>query len=266
MPLEIDGGEQPTSLEFALRKLDRRYGKSVVRVGADAARTGSPTGIEALDSIIPGGGLPLGRLSWLSGATGAGAFDLSLVLLARSSRSSPVAVVDFDKALDPGDIEDYGGDLDSCWVVRPRHPEEGWAAARSLARAGVEFCLMLAREWRPVGRAAPAALVAATEERNSVVLLGGGLLVPQQIGGRVGIELSCQRLGWTMAHQDVSGLRLRLQVERSHLGPPGQSCQLDIDFPRMYRTGAGIAVAGVQRDGVRVRSDQEEPLLAEALG
>jgi hypothetical protein len=177
-----------------------------------------------------------------------------------------VAVVDFDKSLDPGDIEDYGGDLDSCWVVRPRHPEEGWAAARSLVRAGVDFCLMLAREWRPVGRAAPAALVTATEDGNSVVLLGGGLLVPQEIGGRVGIELSCQRLGWTMAHQDVSGLRLRLQVERSHLGPPGQSCQLDIDFPRMYCAKAGIGVAMEQRDVVLLRSDQEDLLLSEALG
>lgn len=227
------------TLRLALQALDRRYGRSVLRSAAGFGLTGMETGVAALDALIPCGGLPRGRLSWFSGVPGEGAFELSLALLGRISNTSPVVVVDFDQLLDPGNIQDYGGDLDSCWVVRPRLAATGWAAARSLIRAGAECCLLLAREWRQVDRSAAAALLAAVEERNSVAMLGGGVAISQELSGRVGVELACRRLGWATTHRDISGIHMLVRVARSRLGPPGRSCQLRINFPRVY------AVAGV---------------------
>ncbi|MHB8323417.1 MAG: hypothetical protein ACYDHB_03175 [Candidatus Dormibacteria bacterium] len=247
LPVESSGAKAPSdqsgALQLALQALDHRYGKGVLRSAEAFVLTGMETGVGPLDALTPCGGLPRGRLSWLSGAPGEGAFELSLAMLARISNTAPVAVVDFDQLLDPGDIQDYGGDLASCWVVRPRLPQAGWAAARSLIRAGVEFCVLLAREWGPVSRAAAAALLAAVEERNSVALLGGGSIISQQLSGRVGIEFACERQGWVTTHQDVSGIQLLVRVARSRLGPPGRSCRLQIDFPRVYAKAGVLAPA-----------------------
>jgi len=236
MPVDHSG-----SLRLALQALGRRYGEGVLRRADGFELSGMATGVAALDQLLPGGGLPRGRLSWLSGAPGEGAVELSLALLAGLSNSLPVAVVDFDQMLDPGNIHDYGGDLASCWVVRPRQPLTGWAAARSLIGAGAEFCLLLAGEWRSVDRAAAATLLAAVEARNAVALLGGGLAISQPLSGRVGVELACRRLGWSTSHGDVSGIQLQVQVVRSRLGPPGRSRRLWINFPRVYATAAVLS-------------------------
>ncbi len=225
--------------------LGRRYGRVVVRAGGNPNQGGLRTGIGSLDALFTTAGLPRGRLSWIGGEAGAGSFDLGLALLARMSLSLPVAVIDFDRKVDPGDVEDYGGELGNCWVVRPRTTQQGWASARSLLQAGVEFCLMLATQWPSVGRALPALLVAALEESSGVAVMGGGLTVPLEVRGRLGIELSCRRVGWSLAHGDVAGILLQLLVARSRMSPPGMGCELRIDFSRPYPKTAGIVDLGM---------------------
>lgn len=226
---------------MTLAALRVRYGPEAVRGATELGAEGLPTGLGAIDSITPCGGLPRGRLTWLSGEAGQGGFDLGLVLLALASRSLPVALVDFHGRVDPGDIAAYGGDLGNCWLVRPRQPEEGWAAARALCEAGVELCLMVATGWEPVGKAAPTTLLGALEAGRGVGLLSGGVGLPAAVSTRVALELGCRRQGWTRAHRDVSGLWLRLEVIRSRLGGVGRACQLRIALPRPYALGLGVA-------------------------
>ncbi|MHB8393729.1 MAG: hypothetical protein ACYDC5_04350 [Candidatus Dormibacteria bacterium] len=249
LPLDVPGhggGSAGTaSLELAMAALGRRYGRVVVRAGGNPSRGGLQTGIGSLDALFPEAGLPRGRLSWIRGESGAGSFDLGLALLARLSLALPVAVVDFDHRVDPGDVADYGGELGHCWVVRPRTLEQGWAAARSLLKAGVEFCLLQAAKWPPVGRAIPALLLAALEEGSGVAVMGGGLTVPLEVGGRLSVELSCRRVGWSMAHGDVAGVLIHLLVARSRMSPSGRGCELRIDFPRPYPRTAGIVDLGM---------------------
>ncbi len=244
LPGERDRQLRHHALQGALAGIRRRYGPGVVRLGGDAQSGGLKTGASSLDALFPGLGIPRGRLSWLEGGPGEGAFDLGLVLLAEMSKELPVALVDFGQSVDPGDVADYGGRLENCWWVRPARPEQGWAAARALVLAGVDFCLLLAGRWSPVDRAVPAVLLAALEERGAAALLAGGSEVPAVVGGRLGVQISCRREGWANVHGDVAGIRVRLDVVRSRLGPPGAACRLKIGFPRPYPNRAGIVDPG----------------------
>ncbi|MGA2873174.1 MAG: hypothetical protein ABSF27_06265 [Candidatus Dormibacteria bacterium] len=244
------------ALEPALATLNRRYGREVVRAGAPARLLGLSTGVGELDGITGCQGLPQGRISRLVGEPSSGAFDLGLVLAAEVSRSAPVALVDFTLGVFPGDIEAYGGDLDNCWLVRPRRPVEGWSAARTLAKAGVGMCILVAEDWsRITSGAAPAALLAALSEGVSAGLVLGGQLLPAALRERVCLELECRRLDWDLTHGDVCGLRMEARVTRSHLSAPGARCRLRLSFPRPYPIRAGLV--GLAEEEV----DEDEGLL-----
>ena len=249
-------------LQGVVAGMRRRYGPGVVRWGGDAQRSGLETGVGSLDALFVPGGIPRGRLSWLAGAPGEGVISLGLALLAGMSRDLPVALVDFDQGADPGDVADYGGRLENCWWVRTSKPEPGWAAARALVRAGVDFCLLLAERWPQMGGAVPALLQSALEERGAVALLVGGTDVPASVGGRLGVGISCRRERWTVIHGDVAGIRVRLEVARSRLGAPGGGCRLEIGFPRPYPNRTGIADLG----RLAARGDDLEELGAEVAG
>lgn len=212
----------------------------MVHAGAPPLLRGLPTGVDALDGITGCQGLPRGRISRLTGGSASGAFDLGMALAAEVSRSAAVVIVDFSLGLDPGTIEAYRGELDSCWLVRPRQPEEGWAAARALAKAGASLCLLVAEDWpRLTPDAAPAALLTALSEGDCAALLLGGRLIPAALKERISLELECWRLDWALAHGDVCGLQMETQVVRSHLGRPGTSCRLRLNFPRVYQPQVG---------------------------
>ena len=238
---EVPAAKGAGALELALSSLNRRYGPGAVHAGALPLLQGLATGVSSLDDITGCKGLPRGRISRLVGGPSSGALDLGLALAAVVSRSASVALVDFAQGIDPGDVEAYGGDLDNFWVVRPRRPEEGWAAARTLAKAGVALCLLVAEDWSHLTPgAAPAALLAALSEGAGVGLVLGPGLVPAALKERICLELECWRLDWSLAHGDVCGLRLGAQVTRSHLGAPGASCRLRLNFPRPYPLRVGL--------------------------
>lgn len=248
------------ALELALSSLNLRYGPGVVRAGAPPLPRGLATGLDALDGITGCQGLPRGRISRLTGGPASGAFDLGMSLAAEVSRSAPVVIVDFSLGFDPGAIEAYRGELDSCWLVRPRQPEEGWAAARALVKAGVALCLLVAEDWpRLTPSAAPAALLTSLAEGDCAALLLGGRLIPAVLKERVCLELECWRLDWSLAHGDVCGLRMETQVIRSHLGAPGASCRLHLNFPRNYQLRVGLEGLGEEAQG-------EELELLQAVG
>jgi hypothetical protein len=229
------------ALALALSSLNFRYGPGAVRTGAPPLLQGLATGVGSLDDITGCQGLPRGRISRLTGISSSGAFELGLALAAAVSRSAAVAIVDFTLGLDPGNLEAYGGELDNCWLVRPRRPEEGWAAARALAKAGVALCLLVAGDWsRLTPAAAPAALLTALSEGDGAGLVLGGRLISASLKERICLELECWRIDWVLAHGDVCGLRLGAQVIRSHLGAPGSSCRLQLNFPRPYQLRVGL--------------------------
>src|SRR5579864_1899558 len=137
-----------SSLAEAISALQRRYGSGAVRRGGDPLPAGTwATGVPTIDEVLAPGGLPVGRITVVAGASrpgcrgGSGRLTLLQALLAVASRSMQVAYVDLPGSLDPGYLADLGADLDACLVLRPPRGNlgVGLAMARTLVRAGLPW-------------------------------------------------------------------------------------------------------------------------------
>ncbi len=104
--------------------------------GGRPAMPGLATGMAALDAVLPGHGLPRGRLTEITGAPGSGRTTIARQLVAATLRAGWwVAYVDAARTLAPRDWAALGAH-DSLWVVRPDDPARGAWCADVLLRSG----------------------------------------------------------------------------------------------------------------------------------
>lgn len=97
---------------------------------------GLATGMAALDAVLPGHGLPRGRLTEITGAPGSGRTTIARQLVAATLRAGWwVAYVDAARTLAPRDWAALGAH-DGLWVVRPDDPARGAWCADVLLRSG----------------------------------------------------------------------------------------------------------------------------------
>jgi hypothetical protein len=243
-----------SSLAEAISALQRRYGAGAVRRGGDPVPAGVwATGVPALDEVLAPGGLPVGRLSVFAGERrpgclgASGRLTLLQALLAIASRSMQVAYVDLPGTLDPGFLADLGADLDSCLVVRPPSgaPGAGLAMARTLVRAGLPWVGVAfgsgrvpAAAWEhPLN-----ALVEAVWGGRAVACFSAPAPLPAPLAYASSLTLSCSPLGWHEAHDDVVGLRVRLEVAKSRVGAPGAETAMLLRYPRPHAVGEVVGL------------------------
>lgn len=233
-----------SSLAEAISALQRRYGAAAVRRGGDPAPAGVwPTGMPVLDRLIPGGGLPQGRIAVLSGTgVATGRLTLLQALLAAASRSMQVAYVDLSGTLDLGYLADLGADLSACLVVRPPQaaPCRGLAMARTLIRAGVPWVAISFGQRRVATRTWEHPLSALGEAAwgaRAVVVVSTPAPPPAPLAYASSLTLGCTPLAWQEAHGDVVGLRVRLEVLKCKVGAPGASSAALLRYPRPYAVG-----------------------------
>ena len=188
-----------------VRELERKL-EAIDPVGR-AAPSGrvAPTGLDVLDDLLPGGGLPRGRgTEWLGPRSSGKTALLRRTVEGLRRRGEPVALVDAGRTLHPPDWQGLDAGEGLFWVVRP--PSEGEAAwcADLLLRSGAfgAVALLLAEEEggsRPAGplsRAAAVRLQRLAEEAGAVLVVAGGMPVAslrlrfrpgrlQPVGGRL---------------------------------------------------------------------------------
>jgi len=97
---------------------------------------GMATGFAALDAVLPGHGLPRGRLTEITGAPGSGLTTLARHLVATTLHAGWwVAYIDAARTLAPRDWAALGAH-DGLWVVRPPEAARGAWCADVLLRSG----------------------------------------------------------------------------------------------------------------------------------
>lgn len=96
-----------------------------------------PSGIAALDGLLPGG-FPTGLVSELSGPASSGRTAITLALLAETTavHRELAALVDLADAFDPPSAEAAGVDLDRLLWARPGGPLEALRCAERLMETG----------------------------------------------------------------------------------------------------------------------------------
>jgi len=146
-----------------------------------------PTGVEALDAGLAGGGLPRGRLTEVVGARGSGKATLLRQIVERTLSQGWVAYVDATRTLAPRDWA-YLGDGEGLWMIRPRDPSRAAWCADVLLRCGA-FALVVIDSAPVVSRGVAVRLTRLARESGAALIIageeGGGSLV----GGAVRLRV-----------------------------------------------------------------------------
>lgn len=195
-----------------------------------------PAGSPALDALT-GGGLPRGRIVELSGPRGSGRMSAVLAMTAAVQATGELtALVDVADALDPRSACAAGVALPRLLWVRPQSLVDGLRAADWILDAGgfglVTLYLAGTMLWRVRGDAPWIKLARRAETaRSSLIVVGDRPLV----GTVAALSLASERgrVRWLGgdggAPRLLDGVRGRIAVARSKLGPPATPVELSLD-------------------------------------
>ena len=204
---------------------------------------GLPTGLEALDEALPGGGLPRGRLTELVGPPGSGKTTLVRGMVERVVGDGGwVAYVDAARTLDPRDWARLG-ERQGVWMIRPREAARGPWCADVLLRSGA-FALVVLDGAPPLSRQTCVRLTRLARETTAALLvLGDGPGGATMLGGALRLRVEGRRPRGRSRHADGWGPRA---IGRPPSGAPLRPIVITLEKGGTYRTvevECGIAVA-----------------------
>jgi hypothetical protein len=200
---------------------DLRQQLAAVVAGTPSNTPGLPTGLTALDAILPGNGLPRGRITELLAPAGLGKTTLARTLAATTLRSGQaVAWVDATRTLDPRDwvqVDPTGSD--ALWVVRPGEAARAAWCADLLLRTG-SFALVVLDGAPLLPRAVAVRLAQLARDADAALLLLGEGSRASEIGGALRLVLKRRDPQTVLATVEKGGphqhVPLQLEVSRGH--------------------------------------------------
>jgi recombination protein RecA len=200
-----------------------------------------PTGLAALDrALLPGGGLPRGELTEITGPLSSGKTSVAFSMIASvQRRGEPVAYVDPSRSFHAPSAARCGIDLGGLLLVRPPHEEEALRAAdlllRSRAFALVVIDLPGLRRVKGDGRSLFRLTRIAREVETALVALttewGGGASSP--LRAAVGLRLSV-RPGSCLVEGSAArlqGYRGAIEVTKDRSGGVGRAMPIAVRVP-----------------------------------
>jgi recA bacterial DNA recombination protein len=214
-----------------------------------------PTDVPVLDGVLTPGGLPRGRITVVTAASGrgpSGRLTLLQSLTAVASRSGEVGYVDIAGTLDPGFLADLSARLEACLVVTPAVDQwgRGFAMARALAIAGMPWLgIALGAGIRPnpaLWEHALMALVEAVSKRGAVCVIAAPGPPAAPLAYAASLTLSCAAAGWQRGHGDVTGIRILVTTAKCKVGlHAGAEATLLLRYPRPYAVADVVGLPSV---------------------
>ena len=157
--------------------------------GTKPGTPGLATGIAALDGVLPGGGLPRGRLTELLGAPGCGKTSLVRRMVERAVCDGAwVAYVDATRTLAPREWASLGAH-EGLWMVRPRNAERGAWCADVLLRSGA-FALVVLDGAPMLSREVAVRLTLLARESDAALLVLGDDAKGSALGGALRMRVA----------------------------------------------------------------------------
>lgn len=147
---------------------------------------GIPTGIGALDALLPGGGIPRGRLTEILGVSGSGKTTFLRQLVEQTVLADGwIAYIDAARTLAPRDWA-HLSEREGVWMIRPTDRTRGAWCADVLLRSGAFTLVVLdgapvltrsiaVRLTRLAGESGAAFVVVGDERGGTATQLGGAL-------------------------------------------------------------------------------------------
>jgi hypothetical protein len=163
---------------------------AAVVAGTPSTTPGLPTGFAALDAILPGGGIPAGRITELLAPPGLGKTTIGRSLVAATITAGRcVAWIDATRTLDPRDWVSASMDGDALWVVRPADPARAPWCADLLLRTGA-FALVVLDGAPVLPRVVAVRLAQLARDADAALLLLGEGTRASEIGGALRLVLT----------------------------------------------------------------------------
>ncbi len=251
---------QPSVLPVSLAVLRQQLAEIVD--GTRPAMPGLATGVPALDAALPGGGLPRGRLTEITGTPGSGLTTFARQLVASTLRAGWwVAYIDAARTLAPRDWAALGAH-DGLWVVRPNEPARGAWCADVLLRSGA-FGLVVLDGAQALPRTVAVRLVrlAHTSDAAFVLLSTDG----QRSGVAGALQLRVQRASAPKRQPAALDLAARLAGQSPASAPAparSKSRRLRITIEK----GAPVQKVEVAYEVERPRGVREDPPVPDRRG
>ena len=143
-----------------------------------------PTGVEALDAGLAGGGLPRGRLTEVIGTRGSGKATLLRRIVEQTlSNAGWVAYIDATRTLAPRDWA-HLGEGEGLWMIRPRDPARAAWCADGLLRCGA-FALVVIDSAPVLSRGVAVRLTRLARETGAALIIAGEEGSGSLVGGAV---------------------------------------------------------------------------------
>jgi hypothetical protein len=162
---------------------------------------GLPTGIAALDSLLPANGIPRGRLTELLGTQGSGRTSvLRRVVQAVVNDGLWVAFIDAGRTLAPGDWAHIGRE-NTLWIVRPPSGDvnRGAWCADVLLRSGA-FALVVLDGAAVLTRSIAVRLSRLARDSNSAFIVTGDDRSATMLGGPLRLRVRAHLPAHVPAH------------------------------------------------------------------
>ena len=243
---------QAAELDHAIEAIRVRFGsQALTRAGELPPPAAWPSGTP-LDGLTGIGGLPVGRLTLLTGNGTCGKLTLALSLLAGATHEFAHAVViDTASGFDPRSLIQFEPDRGQLTIVRPPVPDAAGEAASTLARAGAGFILLMGEVPEPW-----LAPVESGANRSGTVVVAVVDSPSRALAHASSLSLAFMRAGWIWERGQLIGLRTIARCAKNRVAPPVGESELEIRYamgPEALRPGAPL----VERRAALVAAEVE---------
>jgi RecA/RadA recombinase len=222
----------PEVVEKLRHEMARRLRPRGLSAGSESSLT---TGVPDLDLLLPGGGIPRGELTEITGPPSSGKTALLVRLLARALERGEVAVyLDTTGSFDSTSVLRAGLPLKRLLLVRPPSVAVALQVLEELLRSrgpgllALDLAGLLLR--RGLTQATLFRLVRVVREVDAaVVLLRDAVPGATSLGSAVGLRLFCRSLGCSVDPSRPGAFRMRVEVAKSRQGSVGGAVDLELD-------------------------------------
>jgi recombination protein RecA len=160
-----------SELSASVRELKLQLGAIEEIVRPDRAPL--PTGIAELDALLVGRGIPRGRLTEITGASGSGRTSMLRTLVtAVATGGRWVAYIDATRTLAPRDWAHIGSERAPLWIIRPTTSARAAWCADLLLRSGA-FALVVLDGAPPMSRVLAVRLTRLARDVGAAFVITG---------------------------------------------------------------------------------------------
>jgi recombination protein RecA len=262
------------ALDLALAKIDKDFGKGSAIVGENYRQDGIEvvsTGALPLDIALGIGGIPLGRVTEITGPEASGKTTFCYAVIAQAQKEGGIcAFIDTEHAFDPAYAKRVGVDVENLVISQPDNAEQALDIAITLVNSGAMKVIVFDSVAAMVPRAelqgemgdssvglqarlmskalrtlTPAlnrnntAMIFTNQIREKIgVMFGSPETSP---GGRAlkfyaSIRLDIRRIGQVKEGTDIVGNETRVKVIKNKLASPFKQVEFRIRYGEGFDT------------------------------